>query len=166
MRGYPILTDDIPSRLAELEHRIARLEQPHNIDYAKRLNIVSRSTFTSKPETGYSVKTANQYSGIMLGPSLIYALEIGSGGSNCNYSVTYEQINPTPVTLTNTLASGSAVAGSSAFVVSIDTEAAGIVGTFGTVKLLLEAIGGGFASSYYTIYDAAFVGPDYEYVLS
>ena len=41
MRGYPILNDNISGRLESLDKRIARLERPHDINYAKRLSAQS-----------------------------------------------------------------------------------------------------------------------------
>jgi hypothetical protein len=160
MRGYPILSDDLPSRLAELERRIARLEQPHKINYAQRFGWIYRSTFTSKPQVGTTYTETDSWLGIIGGPSALFVVE---ADSNLNYEVRYEQRNPTPATTVSVIASGTIVGGTGPFSIVIDTEAEQISGTFGRLALFLQSAG---TFTAYTIYDSGFITADYEAVTS
>lgn len=164
MRGYPILSDDLPGRLEDLEKRIARLEQPHNIVYAERFGWIARSSFQSRPTVGDTYSPMDGFLGVMKSPSAMWAIE-GDGTTDIDYNVRYFQFSPTPANDNVILASGTIDATAGPQILLIDTVAEGIVGTFGL--LILEGKGPvPFSFAYYTLLDSGFITPEYQIVTS
>ncbi len=165
MRGYPILTDNLSGRLSELDRRIARLEQPHDIRYAQSFNWVIRSQVTEQPIAQTGGNIASQYWGVMTGPSLLYVLQGVWDGTSITARVYYDQVYPTPTTsslvtlATSTVVAAPGIAGASPIVV--DIAASGIQGTFGSLILNLEPVAPDTFAGYLLL-DAAFITSEYE----
>ena len=161
MRGYPILNDDLPGRLEDLEKRTARLEKPHDIRYAQRFGWILRSTYVEQPVAVAPGSIADENYLVMTGPSLLYVVQGVWGGTTMQASVDYEQIYPTPATSSVTLATATVVASPSVAVTIIaDIAASGVQGTYGRLTLSLDP-GVDYLAGY-LILDAGFITPEYE----
>jgi hypothetical protein len=194
MRGYPILNDDLPGRLEDLEKRIARLEQPHNINYAKRLSPESYSIGAFSNVIGPGVFTAqpvSSYLGRIYGPTMMYHIggqgDFTNGGDALYWYLTYVQLWPaklaTDPPVPETLASGiiPATLGDSSFlwqpsiatteyifaptVLEWDTGPDGL-NIDGTYGYVsIKMANEDKGYLRYVIVDNGFIGPEYEHVV-
>lgn len=189
MRGYPILNDDLSGRLSELDRRIARLEQPHKINYAKRLRAESYSygLGLNTVQTINDPQPVTEYIGRIYGPTLMYHVggqgNFISGGDNMLWELHYAQLWPLKNTVPQIIDSGSipSTFGYSGFlwppsiatneyifaptILTWETGPNGlnIEGTFGSLFLLL----GNDTFNYmrYKIIDNGFITPEYEHLV-
>ncbi len=166
MQGYPILTDSLQAKLANLQQRIARLEHPHQINYAQRFGWIARSSFTSQPQVANDYAPMDGYLGLIKGPSALYVLEC-NWGDDILWNVRYFQFVPTPANDNVVIANGTATSVGGPQTILLDTAAEGIEGTFGLLILEGKADGafpGALAG--FTVLDSGFITPEYEIITS
>ncbi len=194
MRGYPILPDDIGSRLAQMETRLTRLEQPHNLNYAKQLApVVWDPTIGAIFDAQSGVSTLVFYEGRIYGPLVMFHIcaEPGpgsilnsTGAYQLDWRLMYEQSEPTLTSLDyQEIASGSisptytlddfifepsnATLGYyiAPTIITLDTGIDGLDIDGTKGSLRLEAQLDPDDLLLFRVIDNGFIGPDYEHVV-